>query len=52
MTVVTAKDAKRNLDALITRVLADAEPVVITTESGQQIVLLPMDQFNAWQETA
>ena len=25
---------------------------VITTESGQQIVMLSMEEFNAWQETA
>jgi antitoxin YefM len=52
MNVVTVNEAKRNLDALIKKVFADAEPAVITTDSGQQIVMLSLDEFNAWQETA
>jgi antitoxin YefM len=52
MKVVTVTEAKRNLDALIKKIFSDAEPAVIATESGQQIVLLPLDEFNAWKETA
>ena len=52
MNVVTVNEAKRNLDSLIQKVFLDAEPAVITTESGQQIVLLSMDEFTAWRETA
>ena len=52
MTVVTVNEAKRDLDALIAKVVSDAEPAIITTETGQQIVLLTLDEFNAWQETA
>ena len=52
MNVVTVIEAKRNLDALIEKVFADAEPAVITTESGQQIVMLSLGEFNAWKETA
>lgn len=52
MNIVTINEAKRNLDLLIQKVFSDAEPAVITTESGQQIVLLSMDEFTAWQETA
>jgi antitoxin YefM len=52
MNVVTVNEAKRNLDSLIQKVFSDAEPAIITTESGQQIVLLSMDEFSAWQETA
>ena len=52
MNVVTVNEAKRNLDALIARVVSNAEPTIITTDTGQQIVLLPLDEFNAWQETA
>lgn len=51
MNTVTVNEAKRNLDSLIDKVVSDAEPTVITTESGQQIVLLSLDQYNAWQET-
>ena len=52
MNVVTVNEAKRNLDLLIAKVVSDAEPTIITTDTGQQIVLLPLDEFNAWQETA
>lgn len=52
MNVVTVNEAKRNLDSLIEKVFSDAEPAVITTESGQKIVMLSLDEFNAWQETA
>jgi antitoxin YefM len=52
MNVVTVIEAKRNLDALIEKVFSDAEPAVITTESGQQIVMLSLGEFNAWKETA
>ncbi len=52
MNVVTVNEAKRNLDLLIAKVISDAEPTIITTDTGQQIVLLPLDEFNAWQETA
>jgi antitoxin YefM len=52
MNTVTVNEAKRNLDSLIKRVFLDAEPTIITTETGQQIVLLSLDEFNSWQETA
>lgn len=52
MNIVTVNEAKRDLDALISRVFSDAEPAIITTDSGEQLVLLSMDEFNAWRETA
>ena len=52
MNVVTINEAKRNLDLLIAKVVANAEPTIITTDTGQQIVLISLDEFNAWQETA
>lgn len=52
MNVVTVNEARQNLDALIQKIFADAEPTLIATDSGQQIVLLSLDEFNAWKETA
>jgi len=52
MNVVTVNDAKQNLDALIKKIFSDAEPTLIATESGQQIVLLSLGEFNSWKETA
>lgn len=52
MTIVSVAEAKRNLESLLAKVVATAEPTIITIETGQQIVLLPLEEFNAWQETA
>jgi antitoxin YefM len=51
MNIVTVNEARRNLDALIQKVFSDTEPILISTETGQQIVLMPLDEFNAWKET-
>lgn len=50
MNAVTLKDAKLNLERLIERVIADAEPTIVVTESGEQVVLLPLDEYNSWKE--
>src|SRR5438477_1973344 len=51
MQAVTFKDAKRNLPRLIEQVLADAEPRIVVTDKGEQVVLVPLDEFNSWKET-
>lgn len=51
MNVVTVNEAKRTLDSLIASVFSNAEPTVIASDTGQHIVLLSLDEFNAWQET-
>ncbi len=51
MNAVTVSDAKRNLEQMIERVIADAEPTIVVTESGQQVVVLALDEYNTWQET-
>lgn len=51
MKTVTAKEAQSNLDELISRIVEDIEPTIVSTESGQSIVMLSLDEYNAWQET-
>lgn len=51
MQAVTLKDAKRHLPRLVEQVLADAEPRIVVTETGQQVVVMPLDEFNSWKET-
>jgi len=51
MNMVTVNEAKLNLDLLIANVVSKDEPTIIKTDTGQQIVLLSLDEFNAWQET-
>ncbi len=52
MTVVSISEAKRDLDSLLAKVVSDAEPTIITTETGQKIVLVSLEEYNSWQETA
>lgn len=51
MNAVTLKDAKRNLEQLVEQVIADAEPTIVVTESGDQVIFLPLDEYNSWKET-
>ena len=51
MQAVTLKDAKRNLPRLVEQVLADAEPRIVVTDKGEQVVVMPLDEFNSWKET-
>lgn len=51
MNAVTLKKAKRNLEQLVEQVIADAEPTIIVTESGDRVVFLPLDEYNSWKET-
>jgi len=51
MNAVTITEAKANLEQIIEQVIADVEPTIVSTDTGQQIVLLPLEEFNAWKET-
>jgi antitoxin YefM len=51
MNAFTVDEAKQNLEQLIAQVIADAEPIMVSTEAGQQVILLPLEEFNSWQET-
>lgn len=48
MNAVTVQDAQQNLEELIERVVADAEPRIIVGKKGDRTVLVPLDEFNAW----
>jgi antitoxin YefM len=51
MRAVTVAEAKRDLDGIIRRVMSDAEPAIMLTDTGEQVVLMPLDDYNAWAET-
>ncbi|VAW36286.1 hypothetical protein MNBD_CHLOROFLEXI01-3241 [hydrothermal vent metagenome] len=51
MKTLTAKEAQLNLDELIVHVVEDVEPAIVSNETGQSIVMLSLDEYNAWQET-
>ena len=51
MQAVALKDAKRNLPRLLEQVLEDAEPRIVVTDTGGQVVLMPLDELSSWKET-
>ena len=51
MNAVTLKDAKLNLERLVEQVVADAEPTIVVTDSGAQVVFIPLEEYNSWKET-
>lgn len=51
MHAVTLKEAKQHLERLLTQVLEDAQPTIVVLEDGQQVVVVPLDDYTAWQET-
>ena len=52
MTALPLDHLKQDLEGFVARVLADAEPIVVETANGQQVVVMPMEDFASWQETA
>jgi antitoxin YefM len=52
MKAVSLKDGKLNLEELVEQVIADAEAIIVITKSGGQAVVLPLDEYNSWKETA
>jgi antitoxin YefM len=51
MQAVTLEVAQRDRPHLMEQVLADAEPRIVVSDTGQQVVLMPLDEFNTWKET-
>jgi antitoxin YefM len=51
MTAVPLDAARVDLDSLIARVLGDAQAIVLNTAHGS-VVVMPLDEFTSWQETA
>src|SRR5262245_11831671 len=51
MQAITLEEAKLSLPRLVEQVLADAEPRIVVTDQGGQVVVMPLDDFNSWKET-
>jgi antitoxin YefM len=34
------------------RVVRDHEPIIVTRQKGESVMLLSLEDFNSWQETA
>lgn len=51
METKTTKQAANELDSLIEQVVADTQPTIIQNDRGSQVVVMPLSEFTAWQET-
>jgi antitoxin YefM len=51
MNAVTLKEAKLNLESLLEQVVADMDPTIVVTDSGEPVVFLPLSEYNSWKET-
>ena len=51
MQAVLIKDAHADFRKLADKVLSDAEPQIVIMETGQQVVVMPIDEFSSLQET-
>lgn len=49
---MTYSDTRANLKAVMERVVADSEPVVITRQRGRPVVMISLDDWNSIMETA
>jgi antitoxin YefM len=49
---VSLDQAKQEFDAVVARVLSNAEPTIVRTPSGDSVVVVPLGDFEAWRETA
>ena len=52
MQAVPMQQAHANFRQLADTVLANSEPQIVVDESGKQVVVMPLDDFNCWQETS
>ena len=52
MTAITYTAARENLASTMDRVCADHDPVIITRNRDQAVVMLSLDDYESLQETA
>jgi antitoxin YefM len=52
MNTISLDHAKHEFEAVVAKVLANAEPTVVSTPGGESVVVVPLGDFEAWQETA
>lgn len=52
MKVVTYSDLRKNLANTLDAVIDDHSPVLVTRQNNQTAVLISLEDFNAYEETA
>lgn len=51
MEAITYTDARNNLAKTMDKVNDDHAPVIITRQNGRPVVMMSLEDFEAWQET-
>ena len=51
METKTTKQAAKELDNLIEKVVTDTQSTIIKNNHGSQVMVMPLSEFTAWQET-
>ncbi len=51
MNTITINQAEASLRDVIQQIINDVEPTIVTMETGESVVMLSLDEYNAWQET-
>lgn len=51
MQVISLEEAKHDLETICTRACEDYEPYVVHTQNKHDVVIVSLEEFNAWQET-
>ncbi len=52
MDAVTYTHARNNLASTMDKTINDHEPVIITRQNGKAVVMMSLEDFQAWEETA
>ena len=52
MNAMTYSAARAKLATAMDKVCDDHEPIIITRKSGKNVVLISLEDFDSWQETA
>ncbi len=52
MKAVTYTHARQNLATTMDESIDDHEPIIITRNNDRAVVMMSLEDFNAWQETA
>ena len=52
MDAVTYTYARNHLAATMDKTIQDHEPVIITRQNGEAVVMISLEDFQAWEETA
>lgn len=52
MKAMTYTAARQNLAKTMDEVIDNHDPIIITRNKDRAVVLMSLDDFNAWQETA